>query len=732
MRSLVELVLTFNPACASDLEKGLHRSSVQFCVVVVVVRITQEARICCSRLRFFAMMNFQMRFHHIQCFVDDVRPLEHYKALEAKFNTFSKSLAQAGLKVKTNSTKDLIAQGKKLWNSTMGAAEDEKSPAYNPVGQDFVEQLIAGMGWRITGTRYNAAKEGTNSVLISPPDSNGASFVVTALSSGDRAASGGSPKEGEAKKDVVEYKCYCSERVNLFYDSHAGRQGIAVLAFELSSGDLENVYANYRAKHPGLLVTPEIVEFEEGRLFEVYAYYLKGDGSENKQADRGTTLRFLASKNPEMGKEKVHLPGITSVEAEYVDGMPAYSDHWVSNVFDRQQFLDTLKDALGFTPKVDFNAGVVAAGEAQIESTVTGNASQFRSASVDEALLDQSQIYLPTNNALSEAGHVYLFLQEMGQGVQHLASRVDDLVSFIQQTNNYRLMTNQGFSFLRIPRSYYGRLTVAEMNNAGLSDQLAEAIMASLLAARLMDKNGIVSLDIADEEIVKLKDSMSSNLADEFTSKLEQVQLTVKRSRYINMHKLLRDLLSEETYLQIVRNQILVDIQAGDILYQIFTANILQRAAGDEAPFLEFIQRVCKPKTDVHGNPVPLRAGCGGFGIRNFLTLFLSIEVSKAMLEYEKSIEADDMKSAELAQKKVDTFSSQLEESNPILTAIAEAMTAEADALDSLVLADTPVKEAEIRSRIEHHRQEKEDGQKRLMDLSKRYQTYMRELRQAK
>ena len=33
-------------------------------------------------------------------------------------------------------------------------------------------------------------------------------------------------------------------------------------------------------------------------------------------------------------------------------------------------FLDTLYDTLCFTPKVDFNAGVVAAGEAQIESTV--------------------------------------------------------------------------------------------------------------------------------------------------------------------------------------------------------------------------------------------------------------------------------------------------------------------------------------------------------------------------
>ena len=35
--------------------------------------------------------------------------------------------------------------------------------------------------------------------------------------------------------------------------------------------------------------------------------------------------------------------------------------------------LDTLEDTLGFSSKVDFNAGVVAAGEAQIESTVAGS-----------------------------------------------------------------------------------------------------------------------------------------------------------------------------------------------------------------------------------------------------------------------------------------------------------------------------------------------------------------------
>jgi 4-hydroxyphenylpyruvate dioxygenase-like putative hemolysin len=59
--------------------------------------------------------------------------------------------------------------------------------------------------------------------------------------------------------------------------------------------------------------------------------------------------------------------------------------------------------------------------------------------------------------------------------------------------------------------------------------------------------------------------------------------------------------------LGIVRNKILVDVQGEDLLYQIFTANILQRNPGEEAPFFEFIQRVCSPGK-------VLRPGCGGFG----------------------------------------------------------------------------------------------------------------------
>ncbi len=69
------------------------------------------------------------------------------------------------------------------------------------------------------------------------------------------------------------------------------------------------------------------------------------------------------------------LPGFQPCEAHFEGfSLPVFPDHWVSNVVDREQYLSTLHDVLGFEPKVNFNAGVVAAGEAIIESTVTGNA----------------------------------------------------------------------------------------------------------------------------------------------------------------------------------------------------------------------------------------------------------------------------------------------------------------------------------------------------------------------
>ena len=100
-----------------------------------------------------------------------------------------------------------------------------------------------------------------------------------------------------------------------------------------------------------------------------------------------------------------------------------------------------MADTLDFSTKVNFNAGVVAVGEAQIESTITGNTLLLSSEITmrrEEVLKDQRQVFLLINNALSDMGHVYGFLQELGQGVHHIASRVKDLIGFMQRGNNYQ------------------------------------------------------------------------------------------------------------------------------------------------------------------------------------------------------------------------------------------------------------------------------------------------------
>ena len=130
----------------------------------------------------------------------------------------------------------------------------------------------------------------------------------------------------------------------------------------------------------------------------------------------------------------------------------------------------------------------------------------------------------------------------------------------------------------------------------------------------------------------------------------------VKRARYVNLYDLLGNKIDASLYLQIVRNQVLVDIQGGDVLLQIFTCKILQDEQSHEAPFLEFIQRVCDQCRDgdctQNGAPTSLKPGCGGFGIRNFLTLFLSIELSKAIADQVAASQRGDSAASALAGRR--------------------------------------------------------------------------------
>ena len=655
------------------------------------------------------------RYDHLQWFVDELQPLSHYKAIEDRLNEFAR----------LGTTSDTVA-AREAWRKLGPAADPE---AFQVHGRDLVEQLLYGFGWRITG-QYEGPD--TRSLLLSTVDPSGVRFVVTC----NRAAAAGTPSAEQAAQPLDHFGGAHLER---HFSYHNGAQGIGVLGFELGPGQLDLVQARYEAHHPTLIKAPPHAHADGTRVLDVFAYYRGESGVSD--ADPGTLIRFVERTAAEDERPlPLPLPGLVAVAAEFEPfAQPAYADHWVSNVVSRVGFLTTLEETLGFTPKVDFNAGVVAAGEAQIESTVTGNASPLVTTDPALALRDRAQVFLPTNNALSPVGHVHWYLEQLGQGIQHVASRVASLPSYVQRANDYRAITGEGVTFLNIPRTYYGLLEPQLLVNGGvggellgddgaaaLSDDEAAEVIAALGAAGLVDKAGAVSLDADDAafDAALLREegeggARSYRAASDATRAM--VLRVLRRACYVNLWKLMGEQLPEATYLSIVRNKILIDVQGEDVLMQIFTSVVLQRAPGEEAPFLEFIQRVCAQCADgTECADVPIKPGCGGFGIRNFLTLFLSIEVSKAMLDSQTA--ADEGREAEAAfhERRVRLFTEQLVEANPILTEISDCMTAEGKALDA---GDADAADGWSRR--------KEAANRALADCSGKYNVLMRELREA-
>jgi len=676
-------------------------------------------------------------FSHVHLYTDHIDDLSVYKELEASLASFGNSVDLKGMHLNIKEHRDNWQ--KDHLTSTSGTVEVDVEPIeFIAQGRDVVKQLLAGLGFRITAVYDNDIGEQTRNLLVTTKDPDGVQVIVSCIKNPS------SEEEQEVNgSDSGAYRHFDSSQIKEFYNEHSDRQGIAVLAFQVTGGEIDALYQKYQALHPNLLTTDcqdGVITYDEDgsmtKVLEVYSYYKNDKGGE---VDRGTKLRFVQkigadAEIDQSGGEGLVLPGFVPVEAAFDKTcMPAYCDHWVSNVISRTGFLETLEETLGFIPKVDFNAGVVAAGEAQIESTVTGNDSDFVTNDKQKALKDQSQVYLPINNALNEFSHVHGFLDEIGQGIQHIASRVEDLPAFVQRGNDFREITGEGFTFLKIPRSYYGVLTAKLLKDSlGLSNDCAEEIMKCCNVNGIMSLEGAISLYVsADDVCGHLLDLNDGEIGSEIRANLDAIVQTILRSRYINMFNLLGDSLTDETFLSIVRNQILVDVQGSDLLFQIFTSNILQRKAGDESPFFEFIQRVCADCNN-DGCPSVMKAGCGGFGIRNFLTLFLSIEIGKAMLEVSNAKASDDDIAMSFAQKKVDAFTEQLNESNPILTAISDAMTEEGVALgrmqDAMGHGDEAAA-AQFKAQMLKAADAKQDNNVKLMELNSKYNVLMKTLR---
>ena len=135
------------------------------------------ARVALLRIRMEeASTTLGCKYDHLQFFVDDLRPLSHYKAIEDRLNEFARLVPRAeGAPVD-------IAAAREVWRK-MGDSADPN--AFEVHGRDLVEQMLYGFGWRITGQHEGAE---TRSLLLSTPDTAGVRFVLTCNTRGGTSA----------------------------------------------------------------------------------------------------------------------------------------------------------------------------------------------------------------------------------------------------------------------------------------------------------------------------------------------------------------------------------------------------------------------------------------------------------------------------------------------------------------------------------------------------------------
>eukprot|EP00961_Rhodomonas_salina_P009206 125288-Rhodomonas_salina.1 len=235
------------------------------------------------------------QFHHVQVFVNHVKPLEEYKKLEdrlnalarkGKFNPFS------GLKgfLEPGEHEDRVKEGKSAWEEV--CKDSGVLPeTFQSSGQDIVEQLLVGLGWRVTA-EYDGV--GTRSVLVTSADPCGVKMCITAARTDGH---------NENQQEQEPYAHFSSDHVKRKAEAHNGRQCIGVLGFEVSKGSLEGILGRYRKLHPNLLVQDIIHQYKDTRtvnqhsidlgtmkVFEVFAYY---KNTVSRIADTGTVLRFV-------------------------------------------------------------------------------------------------------------------------------------------------------------------------------------------------------------------------------------------------------------------------------------------------------------------------------------------------------------------------------------------------------------------------------------------------------
>merc|ERR1719410_2303353 len=154
--------------------------------------------------------------------------------------------------------------------------------------------MLVGLGWRVVGLGHGS---GTESLVVASRDLSGARFVVTAPAPGT---------QGKQGPDHLH-----SRHIVRFADHNGGREGVAVLAFEVPQDGVEAIRKSYAEQHPALVLPDSPRSYDGADVLEVFPYYVAN--ARESGPDQGTVLRFVEHTGPTL-HSNVHLPGIEHVE----------------------------------------------------------------------------------------------------------------------------------------------------------------------------------------------------------------------------------------------------------------------------------------------------------------------------------------------------------------------------------------------------------------------------------
>jgi hypothetical protein len=117
-------------------------------------------------------------FSHIHLYVDRLENVNVYKDLEDRLNQFAGKVASSAV---TSS----LAEKQAIWKSISGNADssnENDNTVYQPQNRDVVKQLLAGFGFRVTGTCYpEEGSSNTRSVLVTSRDPRGVQILISAV-----------------------------------------------------------------------------------------------------------------------------------------------------------------------------------------------------------------------------------------------------------------------------------------------------------------------------------------------------------------------------------------------------------------------------------------------------------------------------------------------------------------------------------------------------------------------